>query len=155
MEPVVSTVDLYRKDPRPGDRTELGSYTLNAGEIVAFASQWDPQFFHVDENRAAREGYFGGLIASGVQTLAVYQRLTVDSLVRSWDVVGGAGIRDLKFLRPARPGDTLTGFTVIEEVQNQPDRCRVRVVYTGELINQNREPVLVLTMSAYLRMRDV
>lgn len=155
MKPVVPTLALGREGLRSGDRTELGSYTLSTDEIVAFAIQWDPQFFHVDEDRAANEGYFGGLIASGVQTLAVYQRLMVDRLLRHWDVIGGAGIRDLQFLRPVRPGDTLTGFTVIEDIQRQPARHRLRVVSTGELINQNRERVLVLTMSAYLRMRGV
>lgn len=144
---------LCGEDLRPGDRTALGSYTLSADEIVAFARQWDPQFFHVDEDRAATDGYFGGLIASGVQTLAVYQRLTVDSLVRHWDVIGGAGIRDLQFRRPVRPGDTLIGTIVVDDVQLQPDRGRALIVYAGELTNQHAQRVLVLTMSAYLRMR--
>ncbi|ERJ17456.1 cyanate lyase protein [Salinisphaera shabanensis E1L3A] len=153
MKSVVPTVALFGESAQLGERIELGSYTLSADEIVAFARQWDPQFFHMDADRAASEGYFGGLIASGVQTLAVYQRLVVDALVQYWDVIGGAGIRDLQFRRPVRPADTLTGFAVIEDVEYQPDRGRARVVYGGELINQNRELALIMTMSAYLRLR--
>ena len=155
MKSVAPTFVPDREDLRPGYRTELGSYTLSTDEIVAFASQWDPQFFHVDEGRAANDGYFGGLIASGVHTLALYQRLSVDRLLRHWDVIGGAGIRDLRFLRPVRPGDTLTGFTVIEDVQGQPARGRMRVVPTGGLINQNRKQLLALTLSADPRMRGL
>jgi len=144
---------LHGEDLRSGERTELGSYTLSADDIVDFARQWDPQFFHVDDERAITDGYFGGLIASGVQTLAIYQRLMVESLVRHWEVIGGAGIQDLQFRRPVRPGDTLTGSTTIEDVQSQPARGRALVIYAGELINQHSERVLVLTMSAYLRLR--
>ena len=152
MKSVTLTFVTDREDLRSGYRVELGSYTLSKEEIVTFASQWDPQFFHLDERRAANKGYFGGLIASGVQTLAVYQRLTVGSLFRHWDVIGGAGIRDLKFLHPVRPGDTLTGFTVIEDVQGQSERGRIQVALTGGLVNQSRRQVLALTMLIYLRM---
>lgn len=153
MQPAVPTHALCGEDLRPGERAALGSYTLSADEITTFARQWDPQFFHVDADRAASEGYFGGLIASGVQTLAVYQRLLVKSLAQHWDVIGGAGIRDLQFRKPVRPGDTLTGSTVVEDVELQPDRGRARVDSAGELTNQHGEQVLVLTMSVYLRMR--
>ncbi|MEH6560491.1 MAG: MaoC/PaaZ C-terminal domain-containing protein [Marinobacter sp.] len=142
------------EDLSPGDRIELCSYTISTDDIVKFACQWDPLFFHVDEERATTEGYFGGLIASGVQTLAIYQRLTVDSFVQHWDVIGGAGISDLQFRKPVRPGDILTGSTVVKNIELQPDRGRARVDCFGELINQHAEPVLVLTMSAYVRMRS-
>ena len=153
MRPDVPTHVLCGEDLSPGDRAELGSYTISTDELVAFARQWDPQFFHVDEERAVTDGYFGGLIASGVQTLAIYQRLMVDSLFQHWDVIGGAGIRDLQVRKPVRPGDTLTGTTVIKDVQLQPGRGRARIDYGGELTNQHAEQVLVLTTSAYLRMR--
>ena len=68
-------------------------------------------------------------------------------------MIGGAGIRDLQFRKPVRPGDTLTGTTVIKDVQLQPGRGRARIDYGGELTNQHAEQVLVLTTSAYLRMR--
>lgn len=153
VQPAQPADDLYGDDVRPGTRTELGTYSLTAEDIVTFADQWDPQFFHVDEDRAAKEGHFGGLIASGVHTLAIYQRLWVQSREGHWHVIGGAGIRDLQFRRPVRPGDTLTGRTVVENVRFEPDRGRALVDYSGELTNQDGQRVLAVTMSAYLRMR--
>jgi len=148
-----ATLALYGDDVRVGERAKLGSYHVTAEDIVSFARQWDPQFFHVDPDRAAAEGHFGGLIASGVHTLAIYQRLSIDSRVQHWHVIGGAGIRDLQLRRPVRPGDTLTGATVVTDVALQSERCRALVEYAGELTNQHDERVLALTMSAYLRMR--
>lgn len=144
---------LHAEDLSTGDYFTLGSFSISADEIIAFAQHWDPQFFHLDEQRAADEGYFGGLIASGIQTLAIYQRLMVDSLFNYWAVIGGTGIRDLQFRRPVRPGDTLSGTTVIDHIEQQPERGRARIDYSGELVNQHNERVLILTTSAYLRMR--
>lgn len=144
---------MYGEDFNQEDRTKLGSYTLSADEIIAFAKQWDPQFFHVDEQRAKIEGYFGGLIASGIQTLGIYQRLTIDSRKRHWDVIGGAGIEDLQFRKPVRPGDTLTGEMVVQAVRLQPERGRALVKFAGKLVNQHDELVLLLTMSAFVGMR--
>lgn len=112
-----------------------------------------PQFFHIDEERANSEGHFGGLIASGVHTLAVYQRLSIQSRTQHWHVIGGAGIRDLQFRRPVRPSDTLTGVSVVENVRLAPGRARALVEYSGELTNQDGERTPVLTMAAYLQMR--
>lgn len=152
MKSDVPTDPLSVEDLNLGDRTELGSYTINTDDIVTFSRQWDPQFFHIDEERAVTDGYFGGIIASGIQTLAIFQRLSVDSFVQNLNVIGGAGIDDLQFRRPVRPDDTLTGSIVIKDIQLQPDRNRALVAYAGELINQNAERVLVLTISAYVQM---
>jgi len=146
-------LDVYADDMRVGDAWNLGSYQVTEEEIIAFATHWDPQFFHVDPERAATEGYLGGVIASGVQTLAIYQRLSVTSRIGRWHVIAGAGIQQLRFRRPARPGDTLTGRTVVEEVRFEPDRNRAFVTYAGELVNQDDERALTLTMSAYLKSR--
>ncbi|SNT70981.1 Acyl dehydratase [Psychrobacter sp. LV10R520-6] len=153
MKSNVSTDRLSIADLNLGDRTELGKYTISTDDIVTFARQWDPQFFHIDEERAVTDGYFGGIIASGIQTLAIFQRLSVKSFIQNLNVIGGAGIDGLQFRRPVRPGDTLTGSIVIKDIQIQSDRGRALVAYTGELINQNAEPVLVLTISAYVQMR--
>lgn len=145
------SVPLSVKDLVIGDRTELGDYVISSDDIITFARQWDPQFFHTDEERAVSEEYFGGIIASGIQTLAIFQRLSIDSLVKNLKVIGGAGIDDLQFRRPVRPGDTLTGSVVIKDIKLQPDQGRALIAYAGELINQNGERVLVLTISAYIQ----
>ena len=80
--------DLYFEDFEPGQVYELGSRTVTENEIVAFARQCDPQPFHVDPE-AAKESVFGGLIASGWHTGAMWMRLYVDSML------GGAAAQRL------------------------------------------------------------
>lgn len=68
---------IFADDLGPGDVFELGGHTLSEAELTRFAGEWDPQFFHVDA-AAAERGMFGGLIASGIHTMAVFQRLSVE-----------------------------------------------------------------------------
>ena len=123
---------------------ELGSHTVTAEEIVAFARQWDPQSFHVDEE-AARDSVFGGLIASGWHTASLWMRLYVDSFLGSAASQGSPGIEELRWLAPVRPGDTLTGkVTVLETTpsERRPGRGTVRI--RGEMVNG--DGVVVLSM---------
>lgn len=103
-------------DLTPGHRVHLGEYTVSQDELVRFAREWDPQWFHTDVEAAA-EGHFGGLIASGIHTLAIYQKLSVETLYTSWDVLAGRGFDRLRFVAPVRPGDTLTGEIEVAEVK--------------------------------------
>ena len=137
-----------------GDRNQLGSYTLTLEDIISFAKQWDPQFFHTDPERAASEGFFGGIIASGIQTMAVFQRLSIQSFSQNIKVIGGAGIKDLQFRRPVYPNDTLTGSLTVTSIQQEPERKRALISYDGELLNQKEERVLVLTISVYVQIND-
>lgn len=140
---------VYAEDVRAGDVFELGSYTVTEAELVSFASQWDPQTFHTDRQVAAN-GYFGGLIASGVHTLAVYQRLTVLGVLSRWSVIAGRTMRQVEFLRPVRAGDTLTGTLTVDAVELD-DRGRGLVTSTGQLVNGAGTPVLRVVVEAYLR----
>jgi acyl dehydratase len=142
---------VYAEDLQVGEVTQLDSYTVTSDELLAFASRWDPQFFHVDLEAAAA-GYFGGIIGSGIHTLAIFQRLSVQSRALEWQVIAGRGIRDLRFVRPVRPGDTLTGSTVVESVRFEA-AARALVITSGQLVNQHGEPVLSLSMESYMKMR--
>lgn len=144
---------FFAEDAAPGRVRQLGSYTVTEGDIVDYATQWDPQFFHIDSERAAREGAFGGLIASGIHTTAIYQRLEVTSRTEPWNVIGGAGVEQLRFRRPVRPGDVLTGTSTLTERRLDPDRRRGLLTFAGELTNQAGASVLTMTLSAYLHMR--
>lgn len=137
-----------------GDCNQLGSYTLTLEEIISFAEQWDPQFFHTDPERAATEGFFGGIIASGIQTMAVFQRLSIQSFSQNIKVIGGAGIKDLQFRRPVYPDDTLTGTLTVTDINSEPERKRALITYAGELVNQKDEKVLVVNISVYVQMND-
>lgn len=142
----------YAEDLTVGEVIELGSHTVGEAELLDFAAAWDPQDFHVDEAVAA-DGYFGGLIASGVHTMAVYQRLSVLGAYRHWSVIGGRGLRDVRFLRPVRPGDTLTGTMTIDAVELD-DRGRGLVTTTGDLLDADGRAVFSLLTEAYLRRRS-
>ncbi|MFC9790806.1 MaoC/PaaZ C-terminal domain-containing protein [Rhodococcus sp. NPDC127528] len=141
----------YAEDLTVGDVIDLGSHTVTEAELVDFATAWDPQDFHTD-SAAAEQGYFGGLIASGMHTLAVFQRLSVLGAYRHWSVIGGRGLRDVRFLRPVRPGDVLTGLMVLDSVELD-DRGRGLVTTTGELVDAQGRTVFSLLTESYLRRR--
>lgn len=143
--------DVYAEDLRVGERHELGTYLLTEDDIVEFARAWDSQYFHLDPAGAAASP-FGGLIASGIQTFAVFQKLVVESHFSGWNIIAGKEMRELRFLRPVRPGDELTGHFVIDEVSFD-DRGRAEFVARGVLTNQDGKDVLSLVMTALIRSR--
>ena len=146
--------DLFFEDFVPGQAYELGSRTVTEGEIVAFAREWDPQPFHVDPE-TARESVFGGLIASGWHTGAVWMRLYVHSLLGSAASMGSPGIEELRWLAPVRPGDTLSGrLTVLETTpsSSRPDRGTVRI--RGELVNQDGVTVMAMISRGHFGRRQ-
>ena len=145
--------ELYWEDLLPGDVHELGSRTVTEEEIVAFARQWDPQPFHVDPE-AAKESPFGGLIASGWHTGAMWMRLYVDSLLSGEAGMGSPGIEELRWLAPVRPGDALAGrLTVLDATpsERRPDRGTVRI--RGEMVNQDGVTVMSMVSRGHFRRR--
>lgn len=150
MQPSDDTV--YADDLQVGTTYPLGTHTVSREELLTFATQWDPQIFHVDED-VANAGHFHGLITSGIHTLAIYQRLAVRDVFYGWQVIAGRGFRDVTFLRPVRPGDTLTGSLRIEDLQ--PDgRGRALITTSATLVNDAGKRVLSLTLDAYMVMRQ-
>ena len=132
----------YFEDFVVGQSVELGTYQFTAESIIAFASAYDPQVFHVDPERA-RQSMYGGLIASGWHTSAVYMRLLVDGLLGQAASLGSPGLDSLRWLKPVRPGDTLTAritFIDCRLSNTRPDRGIVRS--RGEMTNQHRELVM-------------
>ncbi|MET0455031.1 MAG: MaoC/PaaZ C-terminal domain-containing protein [Mycobacterium sp.] len=118
---------LLRAEDLPvGRLLELGEYTVAREEIVAFATQWDPQPFHIDEE-FARHTRFGDLIGSGLHTIAIFQRLCVLRLYRDWAVIAGRAVRDVELTRPLRPDTTVQATVQIESVTpDSPTRSLVR-----------------------------
>jgi acyl dehydratase len=135
----------YFEDFTPGMALELGSYTITREDILTFARQFDPQPFHLDEERA-KASLYGGLIASGWHTTAILMRLLVDGLLNESASMGSPGIDELRWLRPVRPGDTLHArYAVREATPSTRHADRGTVVSTCELLNQDDEVVLRLT----------
>ncbi len=143
----------YFEDFEPGQVVELGRRTVTEEEIVAFAREFDPQPFHVDPE-AARESVFGGLIASGWHTGALWMRMYVDSLLEGTASMGSPGVEELRWLAPVRPGDTLTGRLEVLETtpsERRPDRGTVRI--RAEMENQDGVVVLSMTSRGHFGRR--
>jgi acyl dehydratase len=134
----------YFEDFRPGEVVELGSRTLDAAAIVAFAREYDPQPFHTDPE-AARSSIYGGLIASGWQTVGIYMRLLVEGCLKDTVSLGSAGVDEIRWLVPVRPGDTLSArFTVLEARPSRSRPDRGTIVSRGEVTNQKGEVVMTM-----------
>lgn len=134
----------YFEDFPEGYAVELGTWSPSADEIIAFARQYDPQPMHVDPE-AARSSIYGGLIASGWQTVASFMRLLVDGVIGDSASMGSPGVDNVRWLKPVRPGDTLHArFTVLESrpSNSRPDWGIVRS--RGEAVNQDGEVVMHL-----------
>ncbi len=113
---------------RIGQRFRTGSHTVTAEEIKAFAAQFDPQPFHLDQ-AAASASLFGGLVASGWHTAAITMRLLVDGGPVLAEGTVGLGA-DISWVHPVRPGDVLHVEGELLEVapsRSRPDRVHVRM----------------------------
>jgi acyl dehydratase len=138
--------DRFFEDYAAGAVYEYGPTALSESEIVEFGRRYDPQYLHVDPERAAR-GPYGGLIASGWQTIATAMRLFVDNFLPDGASLGSPGVEELRWLKPVRPGDVLRiRVTVLQtRVSNsKPDRGIVET--RVETLNARDE--VVATMRA-------
>jgi len=143
----------YWEDIKQGEVVELGSHTMDKERMVAFAREFDPQPFHTDE-KAAEASMWGGLIASGWLTGSTLMRLLYDGFLKDTASLGSPGIDELRWLKPVRPGDTLTArLTVIEATasRSRPDRGIVRT--RMELMNQDGEVVMTVTGVNFISRR--
>lgn len=135
---------LYFEDFPVGLKRDCGSRTLSEAEIVTFAREFDPQPFHVDRD-AAKASMFGGIIASGWHTASVAMRLQVDALLSQSHSLGSPGLDELRWLKPVRPGDTLSLSIEVLEARpsvSKPDRGSVKVRYS--MTNQSGEVVMTM-----------
>jgi acyl dehydratase len=145
----------YFEDYVAGAVQEFGSIAVEEAEVIAFAQRFDPQPFHIDPE-VARQSFFGGLIASGWHTAALTMRLVVEHYLAAAASLGSPGIDELRWLKPVRPGDTLSvRVTVLEakRSRSKPDRGIVRSAL--EVLNQHREVVMTMQALNMMRCRDV
>lgn len=134
--------ERYFEDYAVGEVVEFGDYPITREEIVDFASRYDPQPFHVDEQAATQSNY-GGLIASGWMTAGVMMRMLVEHFVSRVASMGSPGVDELRWLRPVRPGDRLrVRVTVLEVRRSQTKPDRGAVLSLDEVVNQDGEVVM-------------
>ena len=147
-------VGVYFEDLSVGRKFSSSTYTVSADEIRAFARQFDPQPFHVDE-AAGRASIFGGIIASGWYTAAVTMRLAVQGgLPVARGTIGVSA--DIQWPHPVRPGDVLRLESEIlqrRELQSRPDRGMITV--RSATRNGSGATVQLMTAKLLVMRRDV
>ena len=134
----------YFEDFQAGQELALKPCMVTRAEIVAFAAEYDPQPFHLDESAGA-DTLLGGLAASGWHTCALFMRMMYDGWLKDSASMGSPGVDTLKWMRPVRPGETLSGRSVVLETrasQSRPDRGFVRMRH--EVVDARGDPVMVL-----------
>ena len=145
----------YFEDYPAGLVVDCGTFTIDEAELIEFAKVYDPQPFHTDPV-AAKDGPFGGLIASGWQTIAKSMRLLVEHFVCPETSLGAAGVDEIRWPRPVRPGDTLHVVATVLEARrsaSKPDRGIVRS--RTALTNQDGDLAMNLTAINFILARDV
>ncbi len=144
----------YFEDYVPGLTVDCGSFTMNEADIIAFAREYDPQPFHVDPV-AAQDGPYGGIIASGWHTTSMMMRQLVEHYISPESSLGAAGVDEIRWPRPVRPGDTLHVRAIVRDARRSGSRPDRGIVTTaGELTNQAGDQAMRLTAINFILLRD-
>jgi acyl dehydratase len=148
-----ATATLYLDDLRVGQRFASGTYRMDEERMKAFAAEFDPQPFHLDET-AAKLSIFRGLAASGWHTAAATMRLMVESLPFAGGMAGLGG--EIVWPRPTRPGDTLrTESEIIEIVPSRSKPNQGIVIVRSVTLNQHGEDVQAFTAKIIVFKRPI
>lgn len=143
---------LYLEDLHIGQRFVSATHLMDEGRMKAFAAEFDPQPFHLDE-AAARQSFFRGLAASGWHTAAAAMRLFVESVPIANGIIGLGG--EVEWTKPVRPGDTLRVESEVIEIRpsrSKPNQGIVRM--KSMTLNQHDEPVQTLIAKLLVFRRD-
>lgn len=134
---------LWWEEIREGQRFDFGSKQVTREEVIRFASEFDPQPFHLSDDAASTNPLFSRMSASGVHVFAMTSRLIFDGFAaHGIHPIGGGGLDELRFLAPVYPGDVLTLTLTIASTRalaTRPDRGLVKIA--PELANQDGVPV--------------
>lgn len=132
----------YFEDFVPGETLLLGTRHVTRSEIIAFAAEFDPQLFHLDE-RGAAELPVAGLMASGWHVGALFMNMLCDGFLMESSSMGSPGIESLRWTVPVRPGDTLTASSVVIEARASKSRPEMGIVrFRHEVVNQTGDVVM-------------
>ncbi|MEO8668301.1 MAG: MaoC family dehydratase [Bauldia sp.] len=144
----------YFEDFTPGTVLTLAPRHVTRAEIIAFAAEFDPQPFHLDE-QAPASALVGGLIASGWHVSALFMRMICDAFMVDSSSMGSPGITTLKWQKPVRPGDTLSGTCTVLEARRSKSRPEMGIVrFRHEVVNQSGEIVMWLENPILFAARD-
>jgi acyl dehydratase len=144
---------MYLEEYSVGMEREFGSKTVSKEEIIRFASEFDPQPFHLDDE-AAKDSMFGELVASGWHTCSMLMRMLCDEfLLDDVGSLGSGGVDNIRWKMPVRPNDTLRVRSCVTEVrpsESKPDRGIVKSQYS--VLNQDDQIVMTIeSMGFFLK----
>ncbi len=149
----MKSINYYWEDFTPGWQYESQPSTLTSRQIVTFATEYDPQSFHTDEE-AAKSSPYGGLIASGWQTCSLAMRLMCDGYLLETSCTGSPGLDEVRWLKPVRPDDALRlRSTVLEQTPSQKNPTRGTAKFRWDVVNQNNDVVCSMTGRQHFRRR--
>jgi len=118
---------LHFEDFSVGESRDLGTYAVTAEEIKSFAREFDPQFFHLDDDRA-KASVLGGLSASGWHTCGIVMRLMVDGYLGRTAGMGSPGLDEVRWLKPVYAGETLLGRMTVLAKRKSKSRPEMGLV---------------------------
>lgn len=145
----------YFEDIAVGEAPLSGTYEVSKEEVIDFATQFDPQPFHLDEE-AAKKTMLGGLSASGWHTASMSMRLLYDSYLVRAASMGSPGVDELKWIKPVRPGDRLRlRRNVLEKRQSQSRPDMGLALCQCDVFNQHDDVVMTYRSPIMLRRRNV
>lgn len=145
----------FYEDLAIGQKQAFGRYEVTREEVIEFASKYDPQPFHLDDDAAAAT-HFGRLSASGWHTCAMTMAMLVENLKANRQAgLGSPGIDQLRWKKPVFPGDTLRCESVVIEKRRSGSRPEMGIFKSSlTVFNQNDEPVLEMVSNGLIRTRD-
>lgn len=145
----------YFEDLKVGTKTSFGHYEVTREEVIEFASKYDPQPFHLDDEAAAKT-HFGRLSASGWHTCAMTMRMMVDQFSKEKAAsLGSPGIDELRWLKPVYPGDTLRVEAELLEKRQSKSKPSMGLTKSRQTVfNQHDEPVLTMISNGMIQVRN-
>ena len=153
MNPEPRRYRYYWEDFPVGHQMDFGGTPVSREAVIAFASQFDPQPFHLDDE-AAQHSLFGRLCASGWHTCAMTMRMMCDGYLLETASLGSPGIDALRWLKPVYPGDTLHVRLEVLEARAMASKPQVGLTKSRWTVsNQHGEPVLTMEGWGMFRRR--
>ncbi|MXO48416.1 acyl dehydratase [Erythrobacter vulgaris] len=146
---------IFYEDLAIGTTRNFGAYEVTREEVMEFASKYDPQPFHLDDEAAA-ETHFGRLSASGWHTCSMTMRMMVENMMNEKSAgLGSPGVDQLRWTKPVYPGDTLRCETEVIEKRRSASRPEMGIFKSRiRTFNQNDKIVLEMVSNALIRTRD-
>ncbi len=134
---------------------EAGPYAVSEAELLAFATAYDPQWFHTDIDAAA-SGRFGGLIASGWHTCGIAMRLAADAALQGSESFASPGLSYVRWTHPVRPGDSLSLRAIVIETRRARSQPTLGILrWRWQLFNQHAVEVLDLEATSLFDLTGV